>query len=228
MNHPLTKDRRGHVYSYLTAMELTDRRATGSVVWRCRCVCGTTVFRSGRQLSEGVTVGRVMSCGCKLATPDDEYRERIKQKILRDSVQGKTTYRDNPCWNYTRFLDRDGYGLLRFRRTSMRTNRAAYWAFKGNIPDGIWVLHHCDNPSCVNPDHLYLGTLRENTYDMVARNRQAKGSHQGSAKLTEEQARTIKDSVEPTRTLSHRFQISYSAIQRIRNGRGWRHLCPTT
>src|SRR6185295_12854167 len=74
----------------------------------------------------------------------------------------------------------EGYPTMSIRRRSKRANRVSWEIHKGPIPSGLWVLHKCDNPPCVNPNHLWLGTPQDNIADMVAKNRQARGSTHGS------------------------------------------------
>lgn len=74
---------------------------------------------------------------------------------------------DRGCWLWTGSLDPGGYGRYR----SQRAHRAAWTLTNGPIPDGLWVLHHCDVRRCINPDHLYLGTRADNVRDAVVRDR---------------------------------------------------------
>lgn len=84
------------------------------------------------------------------------------------------------CWEWTGYRDRDGYGKVRvraIRSAPIAAHRIAYERAKGPVPPGMFVCHACDNPPCCNPDHLWLGTNRENQNDAVA-----KGRHQGPRK----------------------------------------------
>ena len=80
------------------------------------------------------------------------------------------------CWLWLGSKGPDGYGYLGTGTSkSARAHRVAYWVVYGSIPNGQFVLHHCDNPSCVRPDHLFLGTQQDNMNDMVNKGRSAKG-----------------------------------------------------
>src|SRR6476659_8630141 len=81
------------------------------------------------------------------------------------------------CWIWTGCTDKDGYGRIRVDgsrsgpRTPIRVHRYSWELHNGEIAEGLWVLHHCDNPSCVRPDHLYLGDAAQNNRDAMSRKR---------------------------------------------------------
>lgn len=77
----------------------------------------------------------------------------------------------NGCWQFSGKPGSDGYGKLKIAGKTVRAHRAYYEQYVGTIPDGLWVLHHCDNPMCVNPAHLYVGTQKDNERDKDARGR---------------------------------------------------------
>jgi len=79
------------------------------------------------------------------------------------------------CWNWTSALDTSGYGAFWLDGKSTSAHRLAWKIFNGHIPDGMLTLHKCDNPACVNPDHMFLGTDMDNMIDMDSKNRRSTG-----------------------------------------------------
>jgi hypothetical protein len=78
------------------------------------------------------------------------------------------------CWDWLGFKNKDGYGFLKNNKKNIRAHRYAYAQYKNNgqpIPNNLCVCHHCDNPSCVNPNHLFLGTHTDNMQDMLRKGR---------------------------------------------------------
>jgi hypothetical protein len=107
-------------------------------------------------------------------------------------------------------------------------HRISYELHRGEIPQGMHVLHRCDQPCCVNPDHLFLGTIADNTKDMVSKGRDRhnplRGTKSPSAKLTDDMVREIRRSPGTLRQLGHRFGVSHRAILKIKSGKAWRHV----
>ena len=84
---------------------------------------------------------------------------------------GKIEIVENGCWNWKGQLNISGYGKASLKDICIAAHRLSYLEFKGNINDKLYVLHTCDNRKCCNPDHLYLGTPKENTQDMIKKGR---------------------------------------------------------
>lgn len=109
-----------------------------------------------------------------------------------DRFWSKVRFPENidDCWEWTGGKDRDGYGrfFMIKGKSSLRASRLSWEYYFGPIPAGLQVLHKCDNPACVNPNHLFLGTQADNVHDMINKNRQInlRGSQHGNSVLTEE------------------------------------------
>lgn len=109
-------------------------------------------------------------------------------------------------------------------RRNVSTHRYSYEQYRGEIPDGMFVCHHCDNPSCVNPDHLFLGTPSDNMADKVTKGRQAKEEWHGMAKLNWRDVHDIRGRLrEGARQvdLSKQFGVSQSQISAVKRGISW-------
>lgn len=94
-----------------------------------------------------------------------------------NKLKSRTILSDSGCWEWQGATKNFGYGYITIgsrkdgSRKTITTHRAMYIATHGEIPNGLWVLHHCDNPKCINPEHLYAGTREDNTRDRESRGR---------------------------------------------------------
>lgn len=135
------------------------------------------------------------------------------------------------CREWKKSLMKSGYGQVRRRGKTYTTHRFSYLLTHGVIPDGLCVLHKCDNRKCCNPDHLFLGTHQDNHDDMIAKGRKrwtpSLGSKQVAAKLREEDVIVIRDKLasgERGKDVAAQFGVSPSAVSLIKRGKGWRHV----
>lgn len=173
----------------------------------CR-VCGKVLPTNG---SLGGHVARAHKAR---ATP---IEQRFLSKIKRDEATG--------CWNWTARRDPKGYGEIGGGpgRNKLRAYRVAYELYVGTIPPGLFVCHACDNPSCVNPAHLWLGTNADNIRDAAKKGRMPRGGQRSM--LTEAQVREIRDRHDiPAREFAARFGVSYHAVRSARERRTWKHI----
>ncbi len=153
----------------------------------------------------------------------NKHNSDIRFRSHVDSSKGP----DN-CWNWLAFRDKSGYGTTYWRgKRGLKAHRVAYALIHGSIPDGLFVLHSCDNPSCCNPKHLYLGTHADNMADMVSKNRQVRGSKNIGSKLQASDVLRIKHLSSTglkLREIVLMYDVSYEAIRQIVRGITWRHI----
>lgn len=129
------------------------------------------------------------------------------------------------CWLWTCGTTSGVYGAFSPRRGQMfRAHRYAYECVHGPIPRGMHVLHSCDTPLCVNPDHLRVGTQRQNSADMRSRGRSLTGQRNAQSKLDDAMVMQILAYPKGYDLTARRFGISRSVIREIRKGRAWRHV----
>lgn len=136
---------------------------------------------------------------------------------------------DNECWIWKGAKIGRGYGYFRTGKKCTHAHRFAYEYTYGAIPNELKVLHKCDNPLCVNPNHLFLGTNKDNTQDMITKGRRfqppTKGENNGNAKLSQENIDTIRNlyfSGVRQKELVKLFGISRSQISKIINFETWK------
>ncbi len=130
------------------------------------------------------------------------------------------------CWEWQAQVGPHGYGCFD-HRFAYRAHRASWILTFGAIPKGMQVLHRCDNKRCVRPDHLFLGTQKENVVDCVNKGRISRGEHRPQHKLTTDNIRAIRDLRKTGltyKTLAERFNVSLGYICKIVNGTAWRHV----
>ena len=138
-------------------------------------------------------------------------------------------HKSSTCWLWTGARKSQmGYGAIWCRPRLLSAHRLSWYIKHGPIPRGMMVLHRCDNPLCIRPSHLYLGTHTENMADMSKRGRTDRtgrpGMKNGRAKLTDEQVQEIRTSNEPRSTLVKKFGITKCVVSQIILRKTWRHI----
>lgn len=150
---------------------------------------------------------------------------------LEDRFWSKVNKTDD-CWLWAgRSIASGGYGAISNKRGHMlKAHRLSYELANGPIPEGLYVYHKCDNPPCVNPSHLFLGTPADNVKDMEdkGRDRKAFGEMAPKSKLTERQVLEIRE-LFPKLNISYsamgrRYGVKHSAIKNIINRKHWKHI----
>lgn len=146
--------------------------------------------------------------------------------ILPVRFWSKVSVQPDGCWNWTAAKHNYGYGHFSIGGEIKKAHKLSYQHFKGEIADGLCVCHKCDNPSCVNPSHLWLGTHAENMDDRDAKGRNVNhvGETHGNSKLTEQDVRAIRADTRTYREIGADYGIVKSQVGFIKRRIQWAHL----
>jgi len=137
---------------------------------------------------------------------------------------------ENECWEWQSTTGHYGYGIFRLQKKYKYAHRLAWSFTNGKIPNELWVLYKCDNPPCVNPNHLFLGNAKDNAQDRTrkGRNSNQNGELGNNSRLTNEQIleirKTYKETLTSQEELAAKYGISQSQISNIVLGKEWKHL----
>lgn len=142
------------------------------------------------------------------------------EKVRIDPLSG--------CWNWTSNKDRKGYGQITVDRRPTRAHRFAFRLFGLGDPTGLIVCHRCDNASCVNPSHLFVGTAADNSRDMRSKGRSCRGEKNARAKLSALEVETLRvaaaTGVFTKCELARWWNTSRQNVLAITSRRNWRHV----
>jgi len=210
------EDLTGRKFHQLLVVRLISRGTHPT--WECLCECGATTTITSQHLRRGQkTCGHIR-------------KERIP---LADRFWGKVTKMDG-CWLWTGSTDGHGYGSIGKggqRGPLLKAHRVSWEIHRGPVPDGMEVCHHCDNPPCTNPDHLFLGTQADNMADAArkgrTRNTPFRGEANGHAIFSEIDIRAIRQAHATgvgVKALGRLYGTSHTNIGFIVRRETWRHV----
>lgn len=216
------KDLTGKVFNKWTVLERANGHWRKGTKWKCSCECGVIRDVSAANLTRGFS----QSCGnCEGVRSRRDYVSFFQEKIKNNIC--KT---DTGCWvwignNSPSF---GKYGRLKISGRAIAVHILSYKLFVSPIPSGMLVCHKCDNPPCCNPDHLFLGSNKDNISDMVAKNRQAKGERIATSKLNAEQVLEIRrlwlTGELNQQQIGARFGVTGGNVSLIVKRKAWIHL----
>lgn len=154
-----------------------------------------------------------------------DHRDYLIERV----VNGIDDAPEDGCWEWRGALLKDGYGYLGVAGKKIRVHRITYMLANGDIPEGLGILHSCDNPPCCNPKHLRAGTQADNARDMVDRNRHEYpcGEDSYRVKLKESHVLLILAMIKkghPLAELAEMFRVSRTHVRYISEGKTWKHI----
>lgn len=164
-------------------------------------------------------------------SPDNSYMRmsrhegltKPQKKSLREKFEERF-YVTPGCWIWTHGTDSHGYGKITYKSVTAKAHRVSYSLYISDIPAGLHILHKCDNPICVNPDHLFMGTHADNMRDKTKKGR-AIGAHAGEshhkAKLTVEKVLRIREDARNTTQIAREYNVDRKTIDAVLSRKSW-------
>lgn len=182
-----------------------------------KCPMCPTEFRILGKLSKTYCSKK---CQHKSLIKLDHLSEEEKLALMKNKYE-RFVVKKEGCWDW-KGATQKRYGCFNFLRKNLSAHRASWILYNGSISADIHVLHKCDNPPCTNPEHLFLGSHRDNMRDM-----RTKGLHKQYSKITKDQAKEIKlllSQGEKMQAISERYGLSLPSLCDIKAGRTWKSI----
>lgn len=144
-------------------------------------------------------------------------------------LYNKKVIKTDDCWSWNGNKDQDGYAIFGCNKKTFKAHRVSWQIYNCEITNGLFVLHKCDNRICTNPEHLFLGTARDNLLDMIKKGRRvaAKGETHSRAKLKNENVLEIRSLLKEGNSfgvLSKKFSVDRGVIRDIKHKKTWKHI----
>lgn len=158
-------------------------------------------------------------------------------KPLEQRLHDAIKINNNGCWEWVKNRNKDGYGGLRYKSKTWMAHRLSYTFYKGPIPEGMLVCHKCDNPPCINPDHLFIGNNSDNMMDAYRKGRwkgvlgyrkkTCKGENHWYSKFKPEiilEIRKLFKSGLRIIDICNKYNMNHATVSDICKRRSWKHL----
>lgn len=203
-------DLTGNKYEKLTVIGLSYRKGKHTY-WKCKCDCGNEKIICASNLTSSHT----RSCGCR------SFKKSVSQRFWEKVIKKES------CWEWSGSPSKAGYGTLSINKIPINAHRISYEIHIGKIPENMCVCHKCDNRICVNPDHFFLGTKKDNMEDKRLKKRHAYGEKTGNSKLTDEivlYCRFLYENGFKLSEMSKFFNIGCAPMRNAIKGRSWKHI----
>ncbi len=159
---------------------------------------------------------------------DDNLPDRLD---CLEAVEGKYIIDpESGCWNSIMCVDSKGYTQIWIKKRMYKMHRILFFIYNNYLDTELLICHTCDNKKCCNPDHLFIGTAKDNAQDCLNKGRwnDNKGSNHGNSKLTEKQVLEIKYQLKlgllNQRQLAEIYSVHNTIISKIKNGKLWSHI----
>lgn len=198
----------------------------------CQCGCGQkTRISHKNETRYGHIKGeprRFLVGHCSRVRDPRSLEQRFWSRVNKNGSIPAHRPELESCWEWIAGKHGFGYGMFCINSKNERAHRVAWELTNGEIPDGLWVLHKCDNPCCVNPNHLFLGTVQDNIEDMINKGRHliVGGESNSSARLTWVQVKAIRKQYAKNNISQHalakQMGVSPGTIWNIVHGKTWR------
>jgi len=214
------KELAGKRFGKLTVIEFSHVARNRNLYWKCKCVCG----KEKNIKSSHLTSGAITSCGKGECNKSVGLIRNPKGKPVKEITW---EVNENGCWICTSHApNSEGYPRIGINKKRIYLSRYMYEKYKGEFPKGYDMCHKCDTPMCINPDHLFPGTRKDNVNDCIQKDRNIKGEDCSYAKLTEKQVYDIKYGYDG---LMHKeialiYNVSHGLISMIKNNKRWKHI----